>query len=82
MIVESIFNLLFSFVFGIFQLFPSANWTIPDGVFNTVQGIIGACCYFLPMHTVVAILGIVLWINIFRIGVSFIKTLWQIIPFL
>ena len=82
MIIQAVFDLLFMVVYAICGFIPVADWTIPSGVVSTISSIIHTCCYFLPMDTVIAILGIVIWFNIFRVVVSFIKTLWQIIPFL
>lgn len=82
MILETVFGFLFEILYRILWVFPTADWSIPNNVLDTVRNIIETCCYFLPMDTVVSILAIVIWFNIFKIGVSFIKTLWQIIPFL
>lgn len=82
MILEFIFNCLFKVVYTVIGVFPDVNWSVSKNVFDTVSGIIRTCCYFLPMDTVATILAIIIWVNMFKIGVSFIKTLWNVIPFL
>lgn len=82
MILEFVFNCLFRVLYTIIGVFPDVNWSVSKNVIDTVSGIIRTSCYFFPMDTVVAILAIIIWVNMFKIGVSFLKTLWDIIPFL
>lgn len=42
---------------------------------------IRAGCYFLPMGTVAAILGLTLALLLFRIMIAVIKAFWEILPF-
>lgn len=80
MIVESIFNALFLITSSLFNLLPGSSWVIPQNVLTTVESILQTCCYFLPMDTVIIILGIVYSINLFKIFISFLKTFWDILP--
>ena len=38
-------------------------------------------CYFLPMDTVISILGLIVSLVVFRISVRLGKTIWELIPF-
>lgn len=81
MITEAIINVFFILVGGISNLFPNVVWNVDSEVFQAFFGILQMVGYLLPMHTVVSILEIVILFNIFKIAVSLIKTIWQLIPF-
>lgn len=81
MITEAILNVIFVLVGGVSNLIPSLTWDVHSEVFQGFFGILEMVGYLLPMYTVVSILEIVILFNIFKITISFIKTIWQLIPF-
>ena len=81
MITEGIMNVLFVMLSGLFSLLPEINWDVNNGVFTSFFEVIRLACYFLPMGTISVILGIIVSLIMFRIGVSIIKTIWSLLPF-
>lgn len=81
MITEAILNVIFIIVGGVSNLIPSLTWDVNSEVFQGFFGILQMVGYLLPMHTVVTILEIVILFNLFKIAISLVKTIWQLIPF-
>lgn len=67
---------------GLLSLLPDISWNVENNFLNSVLDIFQVVCYLLPMKTVVAILTIIISINVFKIIISIIKTIWQLIPLL
>lgn len=82
MIVEGIINLVFIPLNGLLILLPDVSWDVSSTVFTKFFEILRMACYFLPMTTVAIIFGMIIAINTFKIVISLIKTLWQLLPFL
>lgn len=82
MILEGILNVLFSAADSLFSILPDISWNVDSGVFTAFFDILRMVGYLLPMPTVIAILRIIIVINGFKIGVSIVKTIWDLIPFL
>ena len=82
MILETIINILFLPLQALLSLLPDISWNIENNFLNSVLDIFQVVCYLLPMKTVVAILTIIIAINVFKIVISIIKTIWQLIPLL
>lgn len=80
MIVESILDLFFGILSGIFGMLPEITWSIDTSAFQTFVGTLDVVMYLLPMQTVVMMISIVIWITVFRIVISLIKTLWELLP--
>ncbi len=82
MIFQCIFNVLFNIVHYLLSFLPDVSWSVEASFFTKFLDIIALVGYLLPMNTIAAILTLVVVINLFKIVVSVIKTLWQLIPFL
>lgn len=82
MVLETIINILFLPLQGLLSLLPDISWNVENNFLNSVLDIFQVVCYLLPMKTVVAILTIIIAINVFKIVISIIKTIWQLIPLL
>ncbi|SHM16801.1 hypothetical protein SAMN02746066_00978 [Anaerosporobacter mobilis DSM 15930] len=80
-----IINGLFDFIFGLanvlFEFLPSVEIGFGTG-FNTFLSIVSSVAYLLPMNTILIMFGIIISLMIFRIIVSVIKTIWQLLPIL
>lgn len=76
----ALFDLIFGIVNGLFSVLPDINWSIDNAAFQSFVGMTKIALYLLPMGTVLTILNIVIWITIFRIIISVIKTLWELLP--
>lgn len=80
MISEFFLNIVFNIVSGMFALLPDFSWNVDSSVFSHIMDILKFAGYIFPWSTVVAIAGLIVSISIFRIVVSAIKTLWDLLP--
>ena len=80
MIIESVLDVLFKILGGFFSILPDITWSVDTGAFQAFIGILKIAMYLLPMQTVVTIISIVVWLTIFRIVISLIKTVWELLP--
>ena len=81
MILETIINAIFLPLNGLLGLLPNISWDVGASVFTKFFEVVRMACYFLPMGTVGTIFGLVIAINAFKIVISIIKTIWQLLPF-
>lgn len=82
MISEFMLNIVFGIVTRFLNLLP--DFTFPAVFVNAIDafaGIIRVVGYLLPMGTVRTIVGAMVIITIFRIGVSTVRTIWEMLPF-
>lgn len=82
MITQGILSIFFAVVNGLFSLLPDVSWDVSSTAMTNFFEVFHLLGYFLPMETVVAIFGLIIVITNFRIGVSIIKTIWQLLPLL
>lgn len=80
MITEGLINIFFGIVSGIFTLLPEVSWSVDTSAFEYFLSILKVAGYVFPWSTVVAIALIVFSISIFRIVISFVKTIWDLLP--
>lgn len=80
MIIEGIFIIIFGVLDFIIGLLPFSDISFSSAPFQSALDIIKSLAYFLPFETVYDILGLVFCIMMFRIVVSIIKTIWQLLP--
>lgn len=81
MIVEAFLNFLFLLLEGLLTLLPDVSWDVNNNVFTAFFEILRFACYLLPMTTIILIFKIIVSLIMFRIGVSLIKTIWNLLPF-
>lgn len=82
MITEAILNILLLPFTLVMELIPDFSWSLEAEMFTIVDEFFRVVCYILPMDTIVSILLLVVALNVFRIFVSLIKTIWQLMPFM
>ncbi len=80
MIFERMFDVLFNLLASIFDYLPSVSFNIDGNLFDTFLDIVEVGMYMLPTGTVSAICLIVVALGGFRIVVSVIKTIWDLLP--
>ena len=81
MIGEFFLNIVFGFVSGVFELLPDIAWTVDTSAFGYFSDILKVAGYMFPWGTVVAIAMLIFGLGLFRLVISFIKTIWQLLPF-
>ena len=82
MIIEALVNAIFIPLNGLLALLPNISWDVGASVFTKFFEVLRMACYFLPMATVGIVFTLIIAINAFKIGVSIIKTIWQLLPLL
>ena len=82
MVVEGILQALIQILTSLFSYLPEVNFD-----FSPFYEFIDGLCiffqyvfYFFPMNTVIFCVYIILFIQLFRIVISFIRTLWELLP--
>lgn len=80
MIIETLLDLVFNILSGIFAILPDITWSVDTTAFQAFIGTLNVAMYLLPMRTVVMMISIVIWITILRIIISLIKTIWELLP--
>lgn len=80
MISEFILNIIFGIVSGMLALLPDISWNVDSSALNTFMDYVRVASYMLPMDTVGTIFGLVCAIISFRIIISLIKTIWELLP--
>lgn len=80
MVTEGIINLVFGIVEGLLSLLPDISWNVDGTVFDIFFDVLEMVCYLLPMGTVFAIFLIVVGLTMFRVVISLIKTIWDLLP--
>lgn len=81
MITEFFLNIVFKIVSGFFSLLPDFSWSVETSSFSYMMSIFQVAGYMFPWGTVVAIVGLIVGLSIFRIVIAFIKSIWDLLPF-
>lgn len=80
MISEFMLNILFNLVSGMLSVLPDVSWNVDLSALQPFFDLISVACYLLPMPTVIAIVSLVLSLTMFRIIISIVKTVWDLLP--
>lgn len=80
MIPEFFLNLVFNLVESVLSILPGFNWNVDSAFFTSALDMISLVFYLLPMGTIVTIIGIINVLLLFRIAISIIKTIWELLP--
>lgn len=80
MVFTGIINFILSIVDNILDIIPVVNIAFSGEYFEGFLGFINFCTYLFPCYALWPLLGIVISLTFFRIGVSLLKTIWSILP--
>ena len=80
MICEFVLNIIFNIVEGCLSVLPSWDWNINAGFFSAALDMLRLACYLLPMDTIGTMFLIVNFLVLFRIVISLVKTVWELLP--
>ena len=81
MISESLIDLGFGFLGGVFESFPKMEWSVNTGAFQFLSDALNMICYIIPLGTVKHIITMVITIAFMRIMIAIFRTIWELIPF-
>lgn len=80
MITEGLLNVVFVLVERVLSILPDFEWTVNANSFDAIFDVLRLAGYLLPMGTIVTITAIVLYVTSFKIAISLIKTIWELLP--
>lgn len=80
MVVEGLMDIIFGIVEGLLSLLPDISWNVDGTVFDIFFDVLEMVCYLLPMGTVVTIFYLVISLTMFKVVISLIKTIWDLLP--
>lgn len=80
MISEFFLNIIFNIVSGMLEFLPEVSWSVDTSAFGYFLDIVRVVGYLMPGATVAAIVTLIIAFNIFKIIVSVIRTIWDLLP--
>ena len=80
MVTEGIINIIFGIVEGLLAFLPEISWNVDGSLFDIFFDVLEMVCYLLPMGTIITIIHLVISFIMFRVVVSLIKTIWELLP--
>lgn len=81
MILEVILSIVFNVLEGLLALLPDISWNVDNNALSGIFDLIDVILYIFPINTVLTIFALVIIINNFKIVISIIKTIWDLLPF-
>lgn len=81
MILDALLSLIFTNVNSFLNLLPDLSFPLDINMFSSVLRFLHVIVWILPIETILVIFGLQISIGVFRITISLIKTLWDLIPF-
>lgn len=82
MVTDKLLDIVFNFLMSVLDKLPVMNISVDLSVINGFLNIVGSILYFFPWQKVAPILAIILLLQVWRILISIIKTIWSVLPFL
>ena len=80
MIVEFFLNIVFNIVESALSVLPAWDWNVKASFFQGFFDVLRLACYMLPMGSILMMINIVIFIIQFKIIISLLKTIWEILP--
>ena len=81
MISEFFLIMIFKVLSGMLNLLPDVSWSVDTTAFSYFLDIVRIVGYLVPAQTVYAIITLIVAFTVFRIIISLIKTIWDLLPF-
>ena len=76
-----IVSLIIVFVLGALVLLPTIELDTGAITASAAWSWVVAAMYFIPTHTIVTILGVVVALGVWSLIVAVVKALWDVLPF-
>lgn len=80
MVSEFFLEIIFTFIDGIFRIVPDFTWDVTSDLWRSAIDVVCSIAYLLPVGTIARILALSFIFLIIRIVISFIKTIWGLLP--
>ena len=82
MITDKLLDIVFNFLEKMLDKLPVMNISIDLSVVQGFLSVVGTALYFFPWQKVAPILAVIVLLQVWRILISIIKTIWSVLPFL
>ena len=80
MITKFFFDLAMNVGRFFLGLLPDIGFSIPTGVWGAAADFLNMIGYLLPVGTINTIIGLLIDLALFRLGVAFIRLIWKFVP--
>lgn len=80
MVSEWFLNVIFNFLSGFLDLLPDISWNVDSSAFSYFLDVVRVVGYLMPAGTVSTIVSLIVAFTIFRIIISVIKSIWDLLP--
>lgn len=81
MITEALISVVFGIGSSMLRLLPEFTWSVDLTGADLFMSIIQVVAYLVPWQHVAAIVSLILGLGVFRITISAIRTVWDLLPF-
>lgn len=78
--MRMIFDIIFDIADGAFTALPDFHWSVDTPIIDGALKAIHLAGYLLPMNAIAAIATIIFFTISFRIVVSLLRTIWEVLP--
>lgn len=82
MITDACINLIYNIFMALLGSYEPLTFNFDSSVYGTISNFLAFIFYILPIDGLVPIVVIVIGITVFRIVISVIKTVWDLLPIL
>lgn len=80
MVSEFLINLVWALIKPLIDLMPEIELNVSIESLRFFLDACSAVSYLLPMSDIIIMIGIIIAITAFRVIISFIKTIWELLP--
>ena len=80
MISEFLMGIVFNLIEGALSILPNWNFNVESAFLTSAFDMIRIAFYLLPMGTIVTMISMIVFFNTFKIVISILKTIWEILP--
>ena len=80
MITDNLMGIAFSFLKKLLDKLPIMNMDVDFSVLNGFLDVLGFALYFFPWAKVVPIVGLILLLQVWRVIISIIRVIWEVLP--
>lgn len=80
MVTDKLLDIAFNFLMSVLDALPVMDVEIDFSVLNSFLDVIGFSLYFFPWQKVAPILGLIVLLQVWRIVISIIRVIWEVLP--
>ncbi len=80
MITDNLMGIAFSFLEKLLDKLPIMNMDVDFSVLNGFLDVLGFALYFFPWAKVVPIVGLIFLLQVWRVIISIIRVIWEVLP--